>query len=98
MYLRGLHAAIQEAQRRFPGEVIQVLYAGCGPFAPLSVPLLPLLAGQAVRFTLLDVHARAVESVQTILAALALEDGSADCLVCDPLSPPRPSAFAYRCQ
>ena len=83
IYLRGVHGAIQEAQKRFPGEVIDVLYAGCGPFAPLCLPLLPLLAGQAVRFTLLDVHARAIESVQAVLAALRLEGGNADCLVCD---------------
>ena len=83
IYLRGVHSAIQEAQVRFPGEVIHVLYAGCGPFAPLCLPLLPLLAGQAVRFTLLDVHARAVDSVQAILAALGVEGGNVDCLVCD---------------
>jgi hypothetical protein len=83
IYLRGVHGAIQEAQQRFPGEVIHVLYAGCGPFAPLCLPLLPLFAGQAVRFTLLDVHARAVECVQALLAALRLEGANADCLVCD---------------
>jgi len=82
IYLRGVYGAIREAQQRFSGEVIHVLYAGCGPFAPLCLPLLPLLAGQAVRFTLLDAHARAVESVQAILAALRWE-GSADCLVGD---------------
>jgi hypothetical protein len=83
IFLRGVHAAIQEAQQRFPGEVIHVLYAGCGPFAPLCLPLLPLLAGQTVRFTLIDVHARAVESVQAILAALRLEKGTVDCQVRD---------------
>lgn len=82
IYLRGVHAAIKEAQQRFPRDVIHVLYAGCGPFAPLCLPLLPLLAGQAVRFTLLDVHARSIESVQTILAALRLGE-NVDCLVCD---------------
>src|ERR1044071_7586889 len=82
-YLRGVYHAIQEAQRRFPREVIHVLYAGCGPFAPLCLPLLPLLAGQSVHFTLLDVHARALESVQAILAALRMEGGKGDCLVCD---------------
>ena len=83
IYLRGVHDAIQKARQRFPGEVIHVLYAGCGPFAPLCLPLLPLLAGQAVRFTLLDMHARAVESVQAILAALRLERANVECLVCD---------------
>jgi hypothetical protein len=83
VYLRGVYHAIQEAQQRFPREVIHVLYAGCGPFAPLCLPLLPLLAGQAVHFTLLDVHARAIESVETILAALRLEGVNVDRLVCD---------------
>ena len=82
-YLRGVYGAIQEARLRFPGEVIHVLYAGCGPFAPLCLPLLPLLAGQAVRFTLLDIDARSVESVQAILAALHLEAANVECLVCD---------------
>ena len=83
IYLRGVHAAIKEAQLRFPRDIIQILYAGCGPFAPLCLPLLPLLTGQAVHFTLLDVHARAVESVQAILAALRLDGVNVDCLVCD---------------
>jgi hypothetical protein len=83
IYLRGVHDAIKEAQLRFPEEVIHVLYAGCGPFASLCLPLLPLLAGQAVHFTLLDVHARAIESVQAILAALRLDGAKVDCLVRD---------------
>jgi len=83
VYLRGVYDAIREAQQRFPGDVIHVLYAGCGPFALLCLPLLPLLAGHAVRFTLLDVHARAIKSVQAIMAALRLEGTNVDCLVCD---------------
>jgi hypothetical protein len=83
VFLRGVYDAIQEAQQRFSGEVIHVLYAGCGPFAPLCLPLLPLLARQPVHFTLLDVHARAIESVQAIMAALRLEVANVDCLVCD---------------
>src|SRR6476469_3057361 len=82
IYLRGVHGAIKEAQLRFPQEVIEVLYAACGPcdplftqvfivvlyvgcwpFAPICLPLLPRLAGQSIHLTVLDVHARAVESV-----------------------------------
>jgi hypothetical protein len=83
VYLRGVHAAIQAAQQRFPGEVIHVLYAGCGPFAPLCLPLLPLLAGQRVSFTLLDAHARSIESIQAILKALGLNGENIDCVVRD---------------
>jgi hypothetical protein len=83
VYLRGVYGAIQEAQQRFPGQVIHVLYAGCGPFASLCLPLLPLLAGQEVRFTLLDVHARSIESVQAILKTLRLNGENIECLVCD---------------
>jgi hypothetical protein len=83
IYLRGVYFAIRKAQQRFPGEVIHVLYAGCGPFAPLCLPLLPLFARQAVHFTLLDVHERAVESAQAILAALQLGGTSVDFLVGD---------------
>ena len=83
VYLRGVYHAFQEAQQRFPGEVIHVLYAGCGPFAPLCLPLLPLLAQKAVHFTLLDVHARAIESVRAIMAALRLQGANIDCLVGD---------------
>lgn len=86
VYLRGVYDAIQQAQQQFPGEVIHVLYAGCGPFAPLCLPLLPLFAGQAVHFTLLDVHARAIESVQAIVAALQLQGTNVDCLVSDATS------------
>jgi hypothetical protein len=83
VYLRGVYHAIQEARQRFPGDIIRVLYAGCGPFAPLCLPLLPLLARQTVHFTLLDVHARAMESVQAIMAALRLEGANIECLVGD---------------
>jgi hypothetical protein len=83
IYLRGVYHAIQEAQQQFPREIIRVLYAGCGPFASLCLPLLPLLAGEAVHFTLLDVHARAIESVQAIVAALRLEGANIECVVGD---------------
>lgn len=68
--LRGLLAAIQRAGERFPNTTIHVLYAGCGPFASLAVPLIPLLEGQPVAFTLLDVSPISLGYVEKTIANL----------------------------
>lgn len=34
VFLQAMDAAIRETRRRFPGETIHVLEAGCGPLAP----------------------------------------------------------------
>lgn len=68
-FLRGTLAAIEEAHHKFPGEKIHVLYAGCGPFATLMLPLVPFLAEGSVEFTLLDVAPKNIELVQKMVAA-----------------------------
>jgi hypothetical protein len=70
-YLQGLEAAIAEAARRF-GTPVEVLYAGCGPFAPLCLPLAQAWGPERVRFTLLDVHSRSLEAVARALERLGL--------------------------
>ena len=72
-YLRGIHAAVLEAQRRFPGRQLEVVYAGCGPFAPLAVATATQFTAQ-IKFTLLDVHERSLESAQRIVQEFGLED------------------------
>ncbi|MEK6374807.1 MAG: hypothetical protein AABO58_19175 [Acidobacteriota bacterium] len=71
-FVRGLWAAIRDAQRRFPGAVVEVVYAGTGPFASLATPLMPLLSPRDVRFTLIEVNARSITSLETLLETLRL--------------------------
>lgn len=69
-FVRGTLRAIQEAERRFAPSVLEVLYAGTGPFAPLAFLVMPFLDPASVRFTLLDVNEASVDSVHALLGAL----------------------------
>jgi hypothetical protein len=71
-FLRGVNTAIMELKRRFPGERLEVLYAGCGPFAPLLAPLLDRYAPDDLRVTLLDIHQRSLDAATTVIRELGL--------------------------
>ena len=73
-YLRGIHAAVLEAQRRFPKTQLEIVYAGCGPFAPLALATATQFSASQIKFTLLDVHERSLESAQRIVQEFGLGD------------------------
>jgi hypothetical protein len=82
-FLRGVRVAIDEAQSRFPGETTHVLYAGCGPFAPLVLPLATVLKTGQAQFTLLDIHRRSLRHVRRIVEALGLSSFVRRYVQCD---------------
>ncbi len=67
-FLRGLRAAVELARAPGVGPV-EVLYAGCGPFAPLFLPLTTVLPPGSARFTLLDLHPRSVALAARLVEA-----------------------------
>jgi len=72
-FLRGTFTALREAQQRFSQRPIEVLYAGCGPFAALAIPLTTQFSAADIRFTLLDTHRRSLESAQRLVRSLDLD-------------------------
>ncbi len=71
-FIRGVHAAMNALRLRFPDQSLIVLYAGCGPFATLLLPLLGRFRPGELDVTLLDVHQRSLDSVEALLAHFGL--------------------------
>jgi hypothetical protein len=69
MFIRGIYAAINTLRERFPDTPLEILYAGCGPFATLVLPLLGKFSPGELKLYLLDVHQRSLDSVECLLAA-----------------------------
>ena len=77
-FIRGTYAAIADIREQYPDRAARVLYAGCGPYATLAVPLMAIFSPQEAAFTLLDIHPESIESAKCIVATLGL----ADCVAC----------------
>lgn len=73
-FFRGMYAAIFEAKQRFPGETIQVLYAGCGPYAPFFTLIAPQFSPEEVQFSLIEINEESLTVARMLIRELRLED------------------------
>ncbi|KAB8056768.1 hypothetical protein GCN74_22980 [Janthinobacterium sp. FT14W] len=85
-FIQGLALAVR--QRPDCGRPVRVLYAGCGPFALLALPVMAVLGASQVQFAILDVHAETLAYARELIAILGLEGHVADYICAD--------AAAYR--
>lgn len=71
-FIKGVYLAIHKLLLRFPGQKINILYAGCGPFATILLPVLPLFKADQLQVTLIDIHPESVKFVRELFAKLHL--------------------------
>ena len=73
-FIRGVHDAITTIRKHIDERPVRVLYAGCGPWAPLAIPLMSVLSSNDVRFTLLDIHRESIESAKRLVEAFGFSN------------------------
>lgn len=82
-FIKGTYHAILAAISRFPNQKIELLYAGCGPGAPIVIPLLSMFSSEQVSVTLLDITESSIASVSEIILQLKLENYIRDIVLAD---------------
>jgi hypothetical protein len=73
-FIKGIHKALTKLCNDFPGRNINILYAGCGPYATLILPLLTLFNKSRVKVILLDINTASIESVRDLISVIGLDD------------------------
>jgi len=64
-FIRGAGEAVLDAARG--DRPVRVLYAGCGPFALLALPLMAVFSERQVVFTLIDIHPESLRCAQHLI-------------------------------
>ncbi|MFL5057115.1 MAG: hypothetical protein ACJ8DE_17980 [Microvirga sp.] len=92
-FLRGMRLALQAALERFSERPLDILYAGCGPFAPLGLLLTHCFSPLDVRFTLIDIHELSLSSARRVFEAFGRGEFIGDCWACDAATYRHPTAM-----
>lgn len=71
-FLRGINKAILQLTARNPTKKINILYAGCGPYATLLTPFTSLFTSDQLSFTLMDINRLSLEAAEELYKKLGL--------------------------
>lgn len=83
LLLKGVYKAITQFLDKHPDRTMKIVYAGCGPYATLLLPVLPLLNKDRVEAIILDINKESIESVKRFITLFDLEGYRLDFVVAD---------------
>ncbi len=84
-FLRGIYKAIEHYIKSH--QQIQILYAGCGPYATLLTPFTALYTPEQLRFTFLEINEESIAAVKKLYRAHDLNSFIDDVILADATNP-----------
>ncbi|MEH3114791.1 methyltransferase domain-containing protein [Pedobacter terrae] len=82
-FIRGINQAIGHLLNTMPGHTINILYAGCGPYATLLTPLTSRFNATKINFILMDINPDSLNAVKALYEQLGLSDYVIDYVCAD---------------
>lgn len=67
-FMLALYRAVQEKLEQFPKRKIKILYAGCGPYCPLILPLLYLFNSTNIEIDVIEINPYSLKSAKQIIS------------------------------
>ncbi|BFM45407.1 hypothetical protein CFS9_40480 [Flavobacterium sp. CFS9] len=92
-FIKGIYKALTKLCNDFPERSINILYAGCGPYATLILPLLPLFNKDRIKAILLDINTASIASVHHILSVTGLNNYVLQLIETDAITYTKPQDF-----
>lgn len=95
LFLKGFVKAIKDKQNQFPNKKIEILYAGCGPYAPFFNLIVPLFSPEEISFTLMEINSNSLGLAIHIIESLQFTPYVKNCYTADAITCalPEPEAF-----
>lgn len=66
-FLQGIIQAISDLKTNFPGEMIQIIYGGTGPYGLLLTPILRFLRDDHLNVTFIEIQKESVEALLAVV-------------------------------
>jgi hypothetical protein len=82
-FLRGIHKAITHLKQRSPETRVNILYAGCGPYATLLLPMTTMFRPTEIRISLMDINQTSLIAARRLFEELHLTEYISDYIIAD---------------
>lgn len=95
-FFKGFYQAIRDTKSKYPDQSIDILYAGCGPYALLASLVAPFFETNEIQFTLLDINKTSLDSAKKVIEKLDLAGYVQDYILADAVSYQVPKHRTFR--